>query len=73
MKEEKFPHSRKLSHRWVCGSFGISEGNITGRGEKEKKKKNTQNTCLTTTASGEVAQLLAFTTRQQGWAGIIGA
>ena len=56
------------------GSFGISEGNITGRGKKEEgKKKTTQNTCLTTTASGEVAQLLAFTTREQGWAGIIGA
>ena len=21
MKEEKFPRSRKLSHRWVCGEF----------------------------------------------------
>ena len=30
VKEEKFPNSRKPSHRWVCGGFGISEGNITG-------------------------------------------
>jgi len=29
VKEEKFPNTRK--HRRVCGSFGISEGNITGR------------------------------------------
>ena len=21
VKEEKFPHSRKPSHRWVCGKF----------------------------------------------------
>ena len=31
VKEEKFPNSRKPSHRRVCGSFGISEGNKTGR------------------------------------------
>ena len=36
------------------GSFGISEGNITGR---KKKKKNPQNMCLTT-SPGEVAQTL---------------
>ena len=39
------------------GSFGISEGNITGR----EKKKNPQITHLTTTASGEVAQKLVST------------
>ena len=37
------------------GSFGISEGNITGR---EKKKKKTQYICLTAAPSGEVAQTL---------------
>ena len=31
LKEEKFPNTRKPSHRQVCGEFGISEGNITGR------------------------------------------
>ena len=46
MKEEKFPHSRKLSHRGSVGSFRISEGNITGR----KKTQNPQNTRLTATA-----------------------
>ena len=46
------------------GSFGISAGNITGR---EKKKTNPQNTCLTTTASGEVAQILLPPARG-GWA-----
>ena len=37
MKEAKFPNSWKPSHWWVCGEFGISEGNITGR---EGKKTN---------------------------------
>ena len=45
------------------GSFGISEGNITGR---EKKKKNPQNTHLTTTVSGEVAQMLMSATSEWG-------
>ena len=31
VKEEKFPNSRKSSHQWVRGEFGISEDNITGR------------------------------------------
>ena len=37
MKEEKFPHSRKPLTGGSVGSFGISEGNITGR---EKKKSH---------------------------------
>ena len=44
------------------GSFGISEGNITGR--KKKKKQKQKNTCLTITPSGEVAQTLG--SRKQG-------
>ena len=28
MKKDKFPNSRKPSHRQVHGEFGISEGNI---------------------------------------------
>ena len=31
VKEEKFPNTRKPYNRQVYGSFGISEGNITGR------------------------------------------
>ena len=70
----KFQHSRKPSHRWVCGEFWHLRGKHNWEGKKGRgKKKPTQNMCLTTTASGEVAQLLAFTTREQGWAGIIGA
>ena len=46
------------------GSFEISEGNIT---ENEKKKKpDPQNTCLTATASREVAQMLVSATSKQG-------
>ena len=44
------------------GSFAILEGNITRR----KKQKNTQTTHLTTTASGEVAQMLMSATSRQG-------
>ena len=50
------------------GSFGISEGNITGR----KKKKTPQNTHLTTTASREVAQMLASTTSKLSTRGLDG-
>ena len=42
------------------GSFGISDGNITGG------KKNPQNMHLTTTASREVAQTLGSTTSEWG-------
>ena len=44
------------------GSFGISEGNVTGR----KKKKNPQNTRLSTTVSREVAQMLMSATSEWG-------
>ena len=63
VKEEKFPHHRKPSHRHVCGEFWNLRGNITGRG---RKKKKTQNTCLTATASGEVAQRLLSATSKRG-------
>ena len=43
------------------GSFGTSEGNITGRG-----KKNPQNTRLTITVSSEIAQKLMSTTSKWG-------
>ena len=43
------------------GSFGISEGNITGR-----KKKNPQNMCLTATANREVAQTLMSSISERG-------
>ena len=44
------------------GSFGILEGNITGR----EKKKKTQYICLTAAPSGEVAQTLASTPSKLG-------
>ena len=46
------------------GSFEISEGNITEKGKK--KKPDPQNTCLTATASREVAQMLVSATSKQG-------
>ena len=54
VKKDKFPHSRKPYIGVSVGSFGISEGNITGG----KKKKQKQDMCLTTTTSGETAQTL---------------
>ena len=57
--KEKFPNSRKPSHRRVCGELGISEGNITRRRKK-------QNTHLTATASRKVAQMLTSATNEQG-------
>ena len=46
-------------------SFGISEDNITRR-EKRKEKKNPQKTCLTATASREVAQMLMSAISEKG-------
>jgi len=45
-------------------SFGISEGNITGR--KKKKSNIPGKTHLTTTPSEEVAHMLLSTTSEQG-------
>lgn len=39
MKQENFPHSRKPSHRGSVGSFGLSEGHITGRKNNNNNKK----------------------------------
>ena len=58
--KEKFPNSRNPLTGGSEGSFGISEGNITGR-----KKKSPQNMLLTTTASGEVAQTLTPATSER--------
>ena len=54
------------------GSFGILEGNITGKKTHTHPHPHThphthtQNTHLTATPSGELAQTLAFATREQG-------
>ena len=60
VKEEKFPHSRKPSHRRVCGEFWHLRGKHNWEGKKGKKQTNkqTQNTCLTTTASERVSWCL---------------
>ena len=52
-KEEKFPNSRKPSHRQVCEEFWNLR--VQHNWEGKKKKKNPQSRHLTTTASGEVA------------------
>ena len=54
-------HQETLSTGESVESFGISDGNITRWGEKK-----TQNTCLTTTPSGKVAQMLTSATSERG-------
>ena len=67
MKEEKFPNTRKPSHWRVCGKFW----NLRGQHNWEGKQTNTQTTTpqimrLTTTPSGEVAQMLPSATSEWG-------
>ena len=61
VKEEKFPNTKKPSHRWVCGEFW----NLRGQHNREKKK-NPQFTHLTTTPSRELAQTLTSATSKWG-------
>ena len=63
--KEKFSHSRKPSHRCVCGEFR----NLRGQHKQRKKTNNNnkpQNICLTATAIGEVTQMLASATSERG-------
>ena len=60
MKEEKFPNSRKPSHRPVCGEFW----SLRAQHNQEKKKK--KHRLQAATASGEVvAQMPAVPTSEQ--------
>ena len=61
--KEKFPNSRKPSHRWVCGEFWNFRGQQPGGKEK---KTNPRIRCLTTTVSGELAQTLASASSKRG-------
>ena len=71
--KKKFPNTMKLSHLRVCGEFW----NLRGQHNREENTHtptpthtpthtHTQNTHLTATPSGELAQTLAFATREQG-------
>ena len=61
--KEKFPNSRKSSHRWVCGEFWNLRGQHNWEGEKKNKLQSTR---LTATPSKEVAQMLTSATSEQG-------
>ena len=64
VKEKKFPNARKPSH---CGEFWNLRGQRNWEGKQNKtKQKSPQNMCLTTTPSGEVAQMLASTNNEWG-------
>ena len=60
VKEEVSKHQETLSPADLWGEFW----NLRGHHNREEKK--TQNTCLTATPSGEVAQTLVFTTSKWG-------
>ena len=62
MKEEKFPNTRKSSHRWAYGEFW----NLRGQHNWEGKTKKPQIMCPTTTPSREVAQMLVPATSKRG-------
>ena len=64
VKEEKFPNTRKPSHRQVCGEFW----NLRGQHNREEKinKCNPQNTRLTATSSREAAQMFVSVTSKWG-------
>ena len=61
VKEKKFPNARKPSH---CGEFWNLRGQHNW--EEKQKTKNPQITRLTSTPSGEVAQMLASTNNEWG-------
>ena len=61
VKEEKFPNTRKPSHRQVCGEFWNLRVQHNWEG-----KKPPQITHLIATPSGEVAQMLTSTISKQG-------
>ena len=62
VQEEKFPKTRKPSHRWVCGEFWNLRVQHNWEG---KKKPNPRNMRLTAAPSGEVAQMLTSATSEQ--------
>ena len=71
MKEEKFPNTRKPSHWQVCGEFWHLRGQLNREGKNlnkqtNKQTKHPQNTLLTATLRGEVAQMLLSTSSEQG-------
>ena len=62
MKEEKFPNTRRHSHRRVYGEFW----NLRGQQNQEEKINKTHRLQrLITTPSGEVAQTLTSATNKQ--------
>ena len=67
VKEEMFPNRRRCFQPWhqqVCGEFWSLRGQHNW--EEKRKQNKTQTRHLTTTASGKVAQMLAFATSKQG-------
>ena len=66
VNEEKFPNTSKPSYQRVCREFWNLRGQHNQEGKKKKNTKTPQIMCLTTTPSGEVAQMLTSTSSEQG-------
>ena len=66
MQEEKFPNSRKPSHRQVCGEFWNLRGQHNWEGKKKQKTTTTTTQNTHPTVSEEVAQRLESATSEQG-------
>ena len=64
MKEQKFPHNRKHSHRHICAELWNLRGQYN-REEKRKKERNTEILHLAVTPSGKVAQTLQSASSEQ--------
>ena len=66
MKENKFPNTRKPSYQRVCREFRNLRGQHKQAGVGGGVGADPQYMHLTTIPSGEVAQMLASTTSEQG-------
>ena len=67
MKEDNFQTAGNPLTDGCVGSFGISEGNITGRGNTHTHTHtHTHNIHQTSTPSGELAQMLTSVSSVQG-------
>jgi len=64
-RREVYKEQEILSPEGLWGVLESWKATYPGEG-KNKKKKNPQNMCLTTTPNREVAQMLAYATSEQG-------
>ena len=64
--KETFPHSRKASHRHVCGEFCNLRGQHNWKKKKQKAKPTDMHLTTTTSRDREVAWMLGSATSELG-------